>query len=304
MRTILAYSSWWVVMVGFFAAAAAAAGDGTPSPGLVMGITIANTFFLAAAEQLLPRIRGVSLLRDRQSLNDMGHGVLFSFAGRPLAGGVGLAAVAWIGRSWDFAVASPWPRAAPLVAQVALGLLLWSFLGYWLHRAFHSFDFLWWFHAVHHDTRQMHLLKSGRIHVGEEMLKYLLIPTPFLLLGVPADVLVWMGLWLIFEGNLAHSNLDQRFPSFAHYLLPTVHLHYVHHAERRELQDSNYGGVTPLWDLLFGTYKHPDRHPVERVGLAGDPVPAGFLAQVLYPFKALRDVQSAAARYDCETTNR
>lgn len=146
---------------------------------------------------------------------------------------------------------------------------------------------MWWFHAIHHDVEDMHLLKSGRIHVAEETLKYLLVPLPFLVLGVPAPVLVWLALWVIFEGNLAHSNLDQRFPSVLHYVVPTVQLHYIHHAAPRELQDSNYGGVTPLWDLLFGTYRHPDRHPVPRLGIEGDLVPPSFLGQLVYPLREL-----------------
>ncbi len=300
MRRILAYGAWWAVMGGFLVLAAWLAGGEAPSPGLVFGMTVANTLFIVVAEQLLPRVPGTNLLRDRQTPNDIAHGVLFAFVGRPLAGGAGLALVAWIGRYAGEAAAF-WPGRWPLPLQVGVGLLLWSLIAYWIHRAFHSFDWLWGFHAIHHDTPQMHLFKSGRIHVGEEMLKYLLIPLPFLLLGVPAEVLLWMGLWLIFEGNLAHCNLDQRFPSSFHYLLPTVQLHYIHHAEPRTLHDSNYGGVTPLWDLIFGTYKHPDRFPVERTGLAGSPVPRGFLGQLAHPFRELRAYLLEDSRTDLST---
>ncbi len=93
-------------------------------------------------------------------------------------------------------------------------------------------------------------------------------------------------LFLVFEGNLAHSNLDQRFPFRFHYAVPTVQNHYLHHGEPRRLQDSNYASL-PLWDVIFGTYNHPERNPVPATGLAGDPVPPGFLAQVAYPFREL-----------------
>lgn len=43
-----------------------------------------------------------------------------------------------------------------------------------------------------------------------------------------------------------------------------------------------------VWALLFGTYKHPDANPVERTGLAGNPVSAGFPGQLAHPFGELR----------------
>ena len=284
MRALLAWTSWWLVMGGCFGFALWWAGGETPSPSLVLGMTVANTFLLVAAEQLLPRKPEANLLRDRQTLNDVAHGVVFQFAGRPLA--QGLVVVALAGAAQHASVASVWPREWPLLAQVASAILLWSLLGYGYHRAQHAFDALWWFHAVHHDTRQMHLFKSGRAHVGEEFLEYLFIPAPFILLGIGPEVMTWVALWNVFQGNLAHSNLDQRFPASFHYWLPTVQNHYIHHAEPRHLQDSNFGSF-PIWDRLFGSYRHPDANPVKRVGLAGDPVPADFLGQLAYPFRSL-----------------
>jgi sterol desaturase/sphingolipid hydroxylase (fatty acid hydroxylase superfamily) len=96
--------------------------------------------------------------------------------------------------------------------------------------------------------------------------------------------MVFVGLWIVFDGNLAHSNIDQRFPSFAHYFLPTVH--NLHHARERRHKDSNYSGSTPIWDVLFGTFSHPDENPLGPMGIEDSPVPPGFLAQLAFPFRA------------------
>jgi sterol desaturase/sphingolipid hydroxylase (fatty acid hydroxylase superfamily) len=289
-RVAAAWLAFPVLMGGFLALAGWGFSRGYDTATWVSALTVANFFTLVAIEQVLPRKRQANLLRDRQSLNDVGHGVLFTFLGRPLAGAISLGSVALAAKaasSLGFAGALPslWPAASPFGVQLALGLAFWTLADYWVHRSLHTFERLWWFHSIHHDTPQMHVLKSGRLHIGEEIFNFVLKPIPLLLLGVPGEVLVWVGLWTIFDGNLVHSNVDQRFPGWAHYFLPTVHLHYIHHAADRRLQDSNYSGSTPIWDILFGTFNHPDRNPVGELGIHQSPVPPGFVAQLLAPFR-------------------
>ncbi len=286
MRAAIAYTTWPGVMLGSLACTGALLVAGVSAPTTVAALTIGNFFVLVVLEQLLPRLPGSNLFRDRQSLRDAAHGALFTFVGRPLASGLALVLVALAGVARQGTrAASLWPAGAPLLAQIGLALAIWSLGNYALHRAMHSFDVLWWFHSIHHDTPQMDVLKSGRIHVVDEMIQFLVLPLPLFALGAPTEVLVWLGLWTVFEGNLAHSNLDQRFPSFAHYLVQTPQVHAVHHAQDRRLQDSNYTGPCALWDLVFGTFRHPDLNPVVSLGIAQSPVPPGFVAQLLFPFR-------------------
>lgn len=289
MRSWLArigpWASWWVVQGGFLLVTWALARDSGLTPRLVTALTVANSFFLVVAEQVMPRVPGTNLFRDRQAPRDVLHGVAFQYGARPMAqavaaGGAVLAAAHVPG------VRGLWPAAWPVAAQVLLGIFLWSFLNYLYHRSLHTFEPLWWFHSIHHDTPQMHLLKSARIHLGEEFMQFLVVPVPFLLLGVGPEVMGWVALWNVYDGNMVHANLAQRFPSFVHWFLPTAQNHYLHHASERRLQDGNYASM-PIIDVLFGTYHHPDRNPVAATGLEGSPVPPGFLAQVAYPFRAL-----------------
>ena len=74
-----------------------------------------------------------------------------------------------------------WPSGWSLVTQIVLAQLIISFASYWVHRAFHEVDRLWWFHAIHHDTEQVHVLKSGRFHFADELYSALLTPLPILL---------------------------------------------------------------------------------------------------------------------------
>jgi sterol desaturase/sphingolipid hydroxylase (fatty acid hydroxylase superfamily) len=284
---LLAWLSFPILMGGFVALAAWGFARGLDPAGFGAALTVANFFVILAVEQVLPRAPQMNVFRDRQSWNDMGHGILLAVLARPVGGALSVVGLAWLAQLRGASgFASAWPGAWPFAAQFAFGLLLWTFTDYWIHRSLHSFDRLWWFHAVHHDTPQMHILKSGRIHFGEEIFNAVLKPVPLLLLGAPPEVMAFIGLWIVFDGNLVHSNIDQRFPSWAHYFVPTVQLHNLHHARDRRHQDSNYSGSSAIWDVLFGTFSHPDRCPLGPLGIENSPVPIGFAAQIFFPFRA------------------
>ena len=286
IRERLAWLTFPVLMGGFVALAGFGFARGVEPARLGAALTLANFFLILALERVLPRNPAMTPFRDRQSLNDMGHGLLLATLARPFGGAASVATLALLAELRGASGARLWPEAWPFAGEVVLGLVVWTFSDYWIHRSLHTFPRLWWFHAVHHDTPQMHILKSGRLHFGEEAFNAVLKPLPLLALGAPPEVLAFIGLWIVFDGNLVHSNVDQRFPSWAHYFLPTVQLHNLHHARDRRHQDSNYSGSTPVWDVLFGTFSHPDRCRPDPLGLADSPVPRGFAAQVRFPFRA------------------
>lgn len=285
-RDVLAHLSFPALMGGFVWLAVWGLDRGYDAATWGVLLTVLNFFVILAVEQLLPRNAAMSVFRDRQSWNDMGHGILLS--GARLVGnaaGVWLLAVAAELRG-GLGLAGAWPGGWPFALQFLVALLLITFTDYWVHRSLHTFDRLWWFHSIHHDTPQMHILKSGRIHVGEELINALTKPIPLLLLGAPVEVMVLLGMWRVFDGNLVHSNIDQRFPCWAHYFLPTVQLHNLHHARDRRHQDTNYSGSSAIWDVLFGTFSHPCRNELGPLGIEQSPVPSGFLAQLAFPFRA------------------
>ena len=251
----------------------------------IPALTAANFFVLLGLEQLLPRRPEMNLLRDWQSINDAAHGVLTALL-RPIGTSIGLLLLAALN---ELRLASDatilWPTGWNLIVQLLLAQLIISFASYWVHRAFHEVDRLWWFHAIHHDTRQVHVLKSGRFHFVDEIVSAIITPLPLLILGVPTEVVVLRSMWQVFNGSLAHANVQQRFPSWFHYLISTVDVHNLHHSSERRLQDSNYTG-TPVWDVVFGTFNHPDHHHTAEFGIAEDYVPRNFFRQLCFPFQA------------------
>jgi sterol desaturase/sphingolipid hydroxylase (fatty acid hydroxylase superfamily) len=271
--TLFMGSSWWCFRAGF-------------DPEVwIPALTTLNFLVILGLEQVLPRRPEMNTLRDWQSINDALHGALTGLL-RPVGTSIGLLLLAALAElRLRSEVAPLWPGGSWLVAQLLLAHAIVSLASYWVHRAFHEIDRLWWFHAIHHDTQQVHVLKSGRFHFLDELVSALLTPLPLLALGAPTEVIVLRSMWSVFSGSMGHANVEQRFPSWFHYLVSTVDVHNLHHCRERRYQDSNYTGM-PLWDVLFGTFHHPDLHRPVAFGIADGYVPRNFFRQLWFPFEA------------------
>ena len=191
--------------------------------------------------------------------------------------------------------ATLWPTNLPFAAQVCLLLVVADGLEYWRHRLLHTVPWLWSVHALHHSVDRLHALKGGRNNFVDMALRGALVFAPLVALGVPREVLLWYPAVIVVLGPIAHANLALRFPAFMHRVLVTPPEHRLHHAADRGLADSNFAVVLPLRDVVFGTFSLPDDHAVPEVGIAGDPIPFGFLTQFVAPFVWPRLSHSARA---------
>ncbi len=63
-------------------------------------------------------------------------------------------------------------------------------------------------------------------------------------------------------------------------LIGAPQLHHWHHDRYRDT--GNYANISPLMDLLFGTYVCPDHEP-EELGIREE-FPKDYIGQLLYPF--------------------
>ncbi len=170
--------------------------------------------------------------------------------------------------------------AQPWWLQAAEVIVLSDLLIYWGHRLQHRLDFLWRFHAVHYSAEHLDWLAAHREHPLDTIYTMGLINLPAFLLGFPlqtiAGFLAFRGLWAIY----IHSNV--RLPiGPVRWLLGAPELHHWHHARTRFA--GNYANISPLMDLLFGTYRCPPKEP-ERLGLA-EPFPHSYAGQMLHPLR-------------------
>ena len=123
-------------------------------------------------------------------------------------------------------------------------------------------------------------LAAHREHPLDTVYTMALVNTPAFILGFPletlAGLIAFRGMWAIF----IHSNV--RLPiGPLRMLIGAPELHHWHHDRDRDA--GNYANISPLMDILFGTYVCPDHEP-ESFGLR-EPISQNYLSQLWHPFR-------------------
>jgi sterol desaturase/sphingolipid hydroxylase (fatty acid hydroxylase superfamily) len=150
---------------------------------------------------------------------------------------------------------------------------------YWGHRLQHKVDFLWRFHKVHHSAEHLDWLAAHREHPIDPIYTMGLINLPAFSVGFPMHALValvaFRGIWAIY----IHSNV--RLPiGWLRMLIGAPELHHWHHD--RDRNAGNYANISPIMDLMFGTYTCPNHEPA-AFGI-DEPPPRTYLGHMIQPF--------------------
>ena len=170
-------------------------------------------------------------------------------------------------------------RGQPFALQAVEVVVLSDLFVYWAHRVQHRVPFLWRFHAIHHSAEHLDWLAAHREHPVDSVYTLTFINLPPILFGFPVHVLAalvaFRGIWAIY----IHSNV--RLPlGPLRAIIGSPELHHWHHD--RDKYAGNYANISPLMDVIFGTYRCPDHEP-DAFGLR-EPLRKGYLGQLLHPF--------------------
>jgi len=178
-------------------------------------------------------------------------------------------------------------RAQPLWLQFLEVLLLADLAQYSVHRAFHQVPLLWRFHAIHHSSRALDWLAGSRLHLLDVVVTRGLVLVPLFLLGFAQPALHAYLVFVSFHAVFIHANVRFRLAALEPILVPP-RFHHWHHAAAPEARDRNFAVHLPWLDRLFGTAYLPREGWPPDYGIAGDPVPEGYLEQLAYPLRVER----------------
>ncbi len=168
------------------------------------------------------------------------------------------AAITWLTRFDPATAISPFPIAGlPLAAQMAVLLLVHSFVQYWVHRGGHQIPLLWTWHRIHHTDHRLDATTGLRHHPFESMLDYLAFLLVITLVAPSAAGVLGYFLLSIAFAMYTHFppawlpvDIDRAFAK----VIMTPRLHRLHHSTWQPETDTNYGNVLVIWDRVFGTY--------------------------------------------------
>lgn len=171
----------------------------------------------------------------------------------------------------------------PFWLQAIQIILIGDFVGYWMHRAFHS-GWLWRFHLIHHSSVSLDWLSSVRRHPLNDLVMRLAQVIVILGLGYSPGAVAAYAPFLSFYAILLHANVNWSFGRLGLVIASPV-FHRWHHTSENEGLDKNFAGLIPAYDMLFGTFYMPKGKMPEKFGLLDQQAPGGFLAQMLFPFR-------------------
>ena len=220
-----------------------------------LAIFIGLFALFAALEAWAPR-RVRAEPRGRRWATNWSITILNTVALRALAFGLPLLAVgaALDAEAQGWGLMNAW--GLPLWLAVIITILIFDCAIWAQHLITHKIPLLWRFHRVHHADRDIDVSTAIRFHPVEIAASMLLKIGLVYLLGAPALGII--AFEIILNGTAMFNHANIRLPLWldraVRLLLVTPDMHRVHHSDRRDEHDSNYGFALSIWDRMFGTY--------------------------------------------------
>ncbi|MGH1457024.1 MAG: sterol desaturase family protein [Alphaproteobacteria bacterium] len=177
-------------------------------------------------------------------------------------------------------------EALPIIIQIVLGAIILDLSTYWRHRFTHRY--MWSYHSLHHSADQITWLTSLRLHPIDLLAAALLDTFVLYIFGFSGAGFLGAMILARLMNYFTHINMDIKFPPPIRYLIASPHYHRWHHATVKSAYDKNFCGAFPFWDILFGTYYHPEELP-PATGLSAieqkDFPRLAYLGWLTYPFQ-------------------
>jgi len=146
----------------------------------------------------------------------------------------------------------PAMAALPSYVEYPLCFLLYTMFDYLAHRVDHS-RYFWPLHRFHHAAAEFHVFTADRGHPASALTQAGLKIFPLVVIGVPIDAIINIGMLIVAISYLNHSRIDWDFGWFGRYVIQSPRHHQLHHS--RLLRHPVNLSVCPIWDRLGGTWR-------------------------------------------------
>jgi sterol desaturase/sphingolipid hydroxylase (fatty acid hydroxylase superfamily) len=135
-------------------------------------------------------------------------------------------------------------------------VVLLDMLIYFQHRLFHYVPLLWRIHSLHHSDGDIDVSTALRFHPLEILLSLFIKCAAVQVLGAPLLAVIVFEIILNGMAMFNHGNirLPLAIDNLLRMLVVTPDMHRVHHSQRHQEMNHNFGFNLALWDKLFRTY--------------------------------------------------
>ncbi len=162
-----------------------------------------------------------------------------------------------------------WPGVTDIaIVSLLIYLVVFDFVGYWVHRGQHQIEGWWRLHSLHHAQRQMTMWSDNRNHLLDDVLVDISVVLVAQLIGVaPGQFIAIVAITQLSE-SFQHANLKLWFGRVGERLWVSPRFHRLHHsiglghesAGQNTLGGNNFGVLFPWWDMVFGTANFEQRY--------------------------------------------
>ncbi len=124
-----------------------------------------------------------------------------------------------------------WPGVSDqALVSLAVYLVVFDFVAYWVHRGQHQIEWWWRLHSLHHAQRQMTMWSDNRNHLLDSMLVDVIVVLVAQLIGVaPGQFIAIVALTQLSE-SFQHANLRFWFGRVGERLWVSPRFHRLHHS--------------------------------------------------------------------------
>ncbi|MEO0729818.1 MAG: sterol desaturase family protein, partial [Pseudomonadota bacterium] len=141
---------------------------------------------------------------------------------------------------WLLPTASLWPTDWPIVAQLLLAIVAADFAFTIIHYLSHRYSWLWRLHAIHHGVTRLYGFNGLVRHPLHQTIDMVIGTLPLVLLGMPVEVAVLLGVAIAIQLMIQHANVDYALGPFRNHL-SIGQLHHMHHVNWGTEGDCNFG---------------------------------------------------------------